>query len=757
MRNVKVLITVLTTFVMSAALFGQSISFRAEQLTVPPSDIPADNCVQVGIFMEVENGGAIADDATWESIGVKVNYALSGGLTLANDPVAEISDFLGTLNAGYPEIGIADPGNPISGSPCAGADVVNSATLGGLAANYLGNEGSSDGALGFPTENVNTITQQITLARVHTATIFETDGATEYLVGMISFQVDGPAGLGGVIDITFEPGAGQNFIQSSSFGALDADGNTTDGYVVVFETLDCTGATALDNIGGDSGANIGLDYIDPNAGGVGGDITLTMPHAVDPDEILISPNDGSGDITLTGGQIGTGSSTLDLDTTADGTPVTTGSVTYTISYGANNPLGGISFGEPCTVTVTWNAPVCTAVFDTTPVAGSDTNLDVTLENAYWDGTRYGYVTLPDASTVDLSVPSSTVGNVLTFDDAVAIVGIGVSDTGTYTVTVNGPASQTNTCSDDLFLECPTNNTTCPAATVQIEENPVTIPLSGSNVADWDIIYDGVTTNYPGDTVSVDIGPIVGDATSVTITANGFSPTGDPCDDEVVCPLDFEAPTCDVALDPPTPVDGYDVGTVVELQLTTTNGIDAVVDISGSPMAMTPDNVAVDNYNNVWRYSYTVGFPTTLVATVTGPDGDTTTCDFVIDVACNVTAIYTAPPGTVGGVTIEGIGSVSGLMYDVYYSSDPLVVGDTVPAGAIFAGQIPVYDNGIGVGPAGHAVQPDAYYAACCEGSDLMLAVTGIRTVPTLGQWGLGIFALLLVGAGLFFLRRGRMS
>ncbi len=55
-----------------------------------------------------------------------------------------------------------------------------------------------------------------------------------------------------------------------------------------------------------------------------------------------------------------------------------------------------------------------------------------------------------------------------------------------------------------------------------------------------------------------------------------------------------------------------------------------------------------------------------------------------------------------------------------------------------------------------SVAPDAIYYVTAAGGVDILAETG-RTVPTLGEWGLILFVMLLAGSGVVFMRKRRMA
>jgi hypothetical protein len=754
----------------AASLFGQTLSFRADQVTVPPSQITGTKCVQVGIYMTTSG---ISGD--WQQLTMNLDYTLNNGMVLSGDPVVEISDFVGTANAGFPEAGISSPGTPIANKTCASGDIINVATLGtGPAADYMPNAAvpSSGGGTGIPTEVVNTITQHLTISRLDpVANIFQAaDGET--LVAIASFPVDASSPAGAYIDVNFTGGANQNIIVNSARALIDSDGNNSDGYAVLFEDLDCAGATVADNNGTASGSSIEINYLDPNAGGTGGDITFTIPHAAqDPDEITITPDDGSGVITLTGVSIGSGSTTLTVSTSADGTPATgPGAVNYTIALGVNNPLGGLSFGTTCTATVTWAAPSCTATFNPVPTPGNATDLDAVLTNVLYDAgnSRFGNITGPNSTDVDLTAPTSTSGTALTFDNAYSIGSVSVSDVGAYTVTLNGPGGQSTTCSADLFLECPTNNVTCPSTTVVIGGD-VTFDLVGDNVIDWDITYDGTTTNVPAGTANFTISGLVGDQTSFTVTANGQDESG-PCSDSVTCDLNFADPSCDTSspINPtvggnPICPDGVLPLTVADLSFTTTGA--SSVDVPGAVAAFTPD---VDpDTNNTVTWTGQVEITTIdagIVITVNGPTGTTpdTSCSYE---SC-LSVFVEDMAGLLGPTSLSFFGTPD-FTFEVWAVTGTAgCTAITSPAGVdltdiggtqTLVGTITTDATGFGEGVFGSDLDfiEDACYYIVFDG--VAYGGTLIGTVPTLGEWGLMAFVLLLMVAGVVTMRKKRFA
>jgi hypothetical protein len=406
---------------------------RADTLTVSPAQVASTKCVQVGLYFTVAGAG---NDQDWQSLSMALEYNLNNGVSLSGNPIAQLSDFVGSNNTAEP--GITNPGTPLDGSSCAAADVINTATQGGSASNFIPSEPvpNSSGAAAFTTENVNTASQTISLAGLNFSDVFRTDDGTEYLAAIVSFPVAATPPAGSSIEVGFASGTGQNTISRIS-GTLDANGSTTDGGAGFLEPLACSGATVADNLGTAAGTNIAIGYLDPEAGGNGGSISLTMPHAVAPDRIVVTPDDGSGAITLAGGSIGSGSTVLSLSTSLDGTPATGASVNYQVAYETEFPAGSGNYvaGTSCNLTVNWQSGSCEVDLPAAPGSGEPFSVGASGENLVFDSVNSRFASLagPQASA-DLVSPGSTSGTTLTFANALTVNPPGAADYGDYAIT-----------------------------------------------------------------------------------------------------------------------------------------------------------------------------------------------------------------------------------------------------------------------------------------------------------------------------------
>lgn len=204
----------------------------------------------------------------------------------------------------------------------------------------------------------------------------------------------------------------------------------------------------------------------------------------------------------------------------------------------------------------------------------------------------------------------------------------------------------NTASAD-----PVNNVDCATDLAQgVIGGSVAMSLSGTEVIDWTVIYNGTTyDNLPSG--NFNLPNIVGDVDSITIRANGVDGMMNPIFDQEVCDIDYIPPSCGTASqNPDTSVTPVDPGTVVSLELDTTGAVSAEIDM----VSMTPD-VDPDSNNGVtWSASSTVLNDVTLDALITNPDGETTACSWTLDVNCvDPTLVEPLPSAGNTGITLTG--------------------------------------------------------------------------------------------------------
>jgi hypothetical protein len=736
--------------------FGQTIDFVIEDLTVDPGALVAASCLQIPLLINDNlTGGRELKDLTFTVEISGDTGIISGGIT-ADMLVAN------AFGAGATFTGITNPGSDlmnVNSTPTpACTSIFNQATEGsGPAINFamgaangtwfINNNGGGVGrksgfVINFGGLTIHdTVQGQDTLIGVLEIPIMASPGPSQLMVTATSNGVVADANI-----YTFDDGTdedGNRALVQEDLGLANAVG-----IINIFQPEDCAGATVADTQGAGNGANIQINYLDPMAGGVGGEVTFTMPHSANVDQITITGTDGfNTTIPATGTQ-----TMLTINTQGDGSPaVSSSSVTYSIVYEIEFPpmSGTFVAGMACPVTVSWAPTTCTVVCDPQPpVFGNPVAIDVTMTNAVWDAvnSRFGVLTSDAVNwpgDIDLTAPT-VVGNTLTFDDAYTIAAAGANDIGTYSTSSTGPGvGNTSNCSHLLVLGAPENNIVCATditSPVMIG-GTATIQLNGNNVVTWRIDYGAFNDTVPGTDTTYDLMPILGNVTSVTITAEGFDTMGNPDSDPVTCVLDFADPVClATTQNPDSTVTPVDVGTPITLTLVTTGAVSATID--GAPMAVTSGVVNMDN-QITWEATHVAVIDTVITAVITNPDGTTQQCTWIIDINCVDPEIISVAPVGQTGITISG---TDGCAYDVsIIDSTGFCVVISIPVGA----------SGTGTNTT-QVIPPDATIQVGQQGAGCGGIVSDqIRTVPTLGEWAMIAFVMLLMATGVVIMRRRR--
>ncbi|MCF6263131.1 MAG: hypothetical protein L3J24_06040 [Xanthomonadales bacterium] len=209
---------------------------------------------------------------------------------------------------------------------------------------------------------------------------------------------------------------------------------------------------------------------------------------------------------------------------------------------------------------------------------------------------------------------------------------------------------------------PVNLTDCSAISLADIGSPLSIPLAGNmGTMNFDVTYNGVTTTTipPGNFTTTN--NVVGNVATVTTRANGVDVMGNPASDEVVCNLDYSAPTTVCTQSPDSTVTPVDIGTVITLTQTATNTLSATA--GGVPMALTagtPNSV----FGSVWEATHTAVADTNIAAVATNPDGDTGSCVWAIDI---IRLLSVAVTPTSGLITTEAGGTDT---FSVVLDQDP---------------------------------------------------------------------------------------
>ena len=332
---------------------------------------------------------------------------------------------------------------------------------------------------------------------------------------------------------------------------------------------------------------------------------------------------------------------------------------------------------------------------------------------------------------------------------------------------------------------PINNTDCGTLTSAEIGGSSEITLDGSNVTDWDVSYNGVTTNFPPQ-ATFNITNIVGDAQDVTIRANGFDGMN-PVSDEITCSIPYNLPTCSASQDPDSTVTPVDIGTVITLTLDTTNAVTATVE----SVPMTPDADPNTNLAVGWTATSTAVENTVITGTGTNPDGESVQCTWEIQVnnqppsAPNITQ---PPDGS--SILIEGFGNqefVPGWTQATDPDGDPVTYEWELAADPGFSTvllSIPNLDetrvvlpfdavaqllssNGINVGDSitlfHRATARDGFASAEGPAAEVTLTLGSVfdrlptRPVPTLGPAALSVLALFMLALAFFGMRNNTRS
>lgn len=626
---------------------GQQIDLKIGSVNIDPADMSSASCVQVPIFINdgFQNNRDLRDiNFTVEITGDTgiINGGVSADMLVTNAFVASGGGLTGLTNPGTDLVDVN--GNP---SPSC-ALIFNQATQGsGPAINF---EPEVNGnASWFSNNNGGGVgrKQGFLIDLVVNASIGAVAQNTDALIGVLEIPIIANPGTA-QLSITATPNAvvasanAYTYEDGTSIARVqvieDFDLSEAAGAVSIFGAPNCSGATTTP---------VNPTWLDPNAGGVGAELMFTFPGTATVDQVNLTSTDGLN-VTIPAG----GATTLlTIDTVNDGSPSAGANRSYTATYQVEFPPASGTFvgGTPCNLAPDFAPGVAAVTFDpATPVPGQPFSVDVTLTNAVWDGSKFGTFSRPGFS-FDLIAPGSVVGNTLIFEDVNFVASASAVDIGNYTATGLAPDGTSFMDTATLGFTPPENQTDCAAISAANIEGSVTVPLQGNaGVTDWDVTYNGTTTNLPGGNVNFNVSNIVGNATDILIVANGFDGMGGPVSDPITCDIDYNPPTSVCTQDPDSTVTPVDVGTVITLSLDSTNGTGATVD--GVPM--TPDVNANTNFNVEWSATHVAVADVVLNGITTNPDGETSSCTWTIDV--NDPTITVSP--TAGLVTTEAGGS-----------------------------------------------------------------------------------------------------
>jgi hypothetical protein len=614
-------------------------------------------------------------------------------------------------------------------------------------------------------QRVDTVTGRINVSSSHfTQNIFTTNPGEEILFAIIEFPL--AAGQGnGQIDITFVPDgvvSDGNIIQDIDFNKEVA--TLDDGFIQVFQTQNCDAtnhAVFSDAVGAGSAdtanaSTLNIDYLDATFGGPGAEVDVAISY----DTATVSHFQLAGGGYDSGmvAADGSGSQSLTIN------PPAGGSTAYTLTYYTLDLGGDPAAGTPCTMTIGFNPSSCNATWVNNQIGGANSTYTVVLTNAIAVGGAYANIDVPagatginDFSITNASDLTSTSGGSATF----VVVDQSIPDgtwAGTWSVNdVTDPGSVTESnvstgissgaeaveasCSDVLGFTCPTNTSTANAAVI---ESAITVNLTGTDVLTWEVTYNGVTTTgiNADDATFTTPNLAVPGVNTITVTATGFGPDGLPCPAVANITLDWVAPECvSTTQSPDSSVTPVDVGTVITLTLVTEGAVSASID--GVAMTVVAGTEGVSN-QVTWSANHTAVADDTVTAVITNEDGETDNCSWVIDINCiDPTIVSIGAVGSNDGVVITGTPEC------VY----TLRITDTI------SNTSTDYDIVVGADGFGYlsiTIPADATF----ELGQLGLAggITSVaKSVPTLGEWAMIAFIMLLMSAAVVFMRKQRTA
>lgn len=759
-------------FPFMALAGGGQIQLKVGSVTIDPTDLSSASCIQVPILI---------NDPSQDNRDLRdltVTFELSGDTGIIDGGIVAnmmVANGFAPQGSGTGTTGITNPGTDLANANGAAtpscSSIFNQATQGsGSSIDFAPVVNANAGW--FINNNVGAVGRKQG---------FLIDLATNASIGAIPQNTDV---LIGVLEIPIiaNPGIAQLGINAvPNAVVLNGNSYTWDApkrglRVLIAEEFDITQATGAVNIFGVPDCSAATttptnpDWLDPQAGGLGAELTFDFPGTGLVDQISLTSSDGL-DMTIPAAGAST---SVTIDTVNDGSPTAGANRSYTATYEVEFPPASGTYvgGAPCNLSPDFAPGEATIAFDpATPIPGQPFSVDVTLTNAVWDGMRFGEVSIPVGGPIDLTAPTSTVGNTLFFDDVFTVGSASVADQGTYMVSGTGPDGVSTDDSIILGFTPPVNQTDCSALSSADIEGFVTVPLQGNaGVVDWDVVYNGVTTNLPGSFTSFDVFNIVGDATSITISANGFDAMGTPVSDSLVCDIDYNLPTSSCSQDPNSATTPVDIGTVITLTLDSTNGITA--DVDGVPM--TPDVNPNTNFNVEWTATHVAVQDIMLAGSTINPDGDDSICGWTINVIEEPVVTVSPTSGLVttedGGsdtfsISIdvqptddvsfgisstnpgEGVADTSAVVFTPGNWMNPQIVTVTGVDDAVLDGDVGyaiVVDPGVSTDSRYNGLDPDDVSAT---NQDNDAAFVPAIPIPTLNQGGMLILVLLTLMIG----------
>lgn len=215
--------------------------------------------------------------------------------------------------------------------------------------------------------------------------------------------------------------------------------------------------------------------------------------------------------------------------------------------------------------------------------------------------------------------------------------------------------------------CPVNNVSCEDIAAGIAGGSLFIPLSGENVDNWTVTYQGKSDNMPGTKTAYQLTGLTEADDQLIITASGYDTDGNPCEDTKTCTIQVKSPqACPVNW-----VNGYGmeeavIGGSVNISLMGAN-------VSTWEITYNDKTVALPGEQDAYELTGLVGGATEVTVTAKGFDEAGSSCEDTAVLSLNFAApVYDDPalswegpyaPGDTVTVQIETENAVSVTLSD----------------------------------------------------------------------------------------------
>jgi PKD repeat protein len=440
------------------------LQLQVDSVTVLATDLSNATCIQLPVYLYNPNliGITLHDLDIGLSLSGNTSYIdgdVFTGMMVANSFLGTSVNTTGIQN---PPVDLVDEnGAP---TPSCGA-IINPATLGEEGMDFFPGTGTANASWTYNNNAGGFGAKQWTLASM--GEIGTIPPQEKILVGVLEIPILASPGYG-QIDInpyynkriavntyrTWEDSApGPEISMNISFAHAQ---------IAIFPPIDWSAQTLTDLQGGDSGQDIQVAYLDPFAGGQGGQLRFHFETPPEIGDISITSNNGF--YTYLYPDV-SGVTTLDVSTSNDNTPnvgtqTTEYYVTFSLGYKNRSRFEQSRQTESHNLVLraTWMLPHCQLTFEevTSPLQGY--SLRAEIDNGWLPGKPYTFAMLTsNASNWMNDIPLTETGftlngTTLVYDHIVSLTPPMPGDEGTYTLSFNGVGEPAPvTCSVDFQL------------------------------------------------------------------------------------------------------------------------------------------------------------------------------------------------------------------------------------------------------------------------------------------------------------------